>query len=90
MSNDIRKMASYLLPDPGGEVVRGMLDEIDDLRVRVAELEAALQPFTTLADVHDPAESGDEDEPAWNIDCFTHPITVGHLRAVRAALEGKG
>lgn len=43
MSNDRRKLASYLLPDPGGEVVRGMLDEIDALRARVAELEELVQ-----------------------------------------------
>jgi hypothetical protein len=41
-NNDTRRMASYLLPDPGGEVVRAMLDEMDSLRARVAELEAAL------------------------------------------------
>jgi hypothetical protein len=37
-NNDTRRIASYLLPDPGGEVVRAMLDEMDSLRARVAEL----------------------------------------------------
>lgn len=27
-----QRRASYLLPDPGGEVVRGLLDEIERLR----------------------------------------------------------
>ena len=38
--HDKMRNASYLLPDPGGEVVRGLLDEIAALKARIAELEA--------------------------------------------------
>ena len=43
MSDDIRRMESYVLPDPSGEVVIGTPDEMDALRARVAELEALIK-----------------------------------------------
>lgn len=40
--SDHEKMraASYLLPDPGGEVVRGLLDEIADLQASLSQAKA--------------------------------------------------
>lgn len=35
----MKRKCSYLLPDPGGEVVRELLDEIDKLRTRLHDLE---------------------------------------------------
>ena len=46
MKTEIMRDASYLLPDPGGEVVRTLLDEIDRLNGverRLVELQEAVR-----------------------------------------------
>ena len=53
-----------------------------ELRARVAEMEAALEPVAELADRYDP-EEGDDDRRCW-VDEFTP--TLGNLRRARAAL----
>lgn len=50
-----------------------------------AALRTALEPFAKMADSYDPPE-GDDDLPIWD----THDLTIGHLRAARAALPAKG
>jgi len=41
-TRDKMRMASHLLPDPGGEVVRECLDEIDRLHTQIHEAKTAL------------------------------------------------
>ncbi len=42
MKTDIQKIrkCSYLLPDPGGEVVRELCDEVERLRAALADIKA--------------------------------------------------
>jgi hypothetical protein len=55
----------------------------DAARARIAELEAALEPFADLAEKYD----GDvDDQPLWDRDFM--PV-VGDLRAARAAYRGE-
>ena len=40
LTRDNQRTASYLLPAPGGEVVRQLLDEVEAVEARCAKLEA--------------------------------------------------
>lgn len=51
-TNKIRT-CSYLLPDPGGEVVRGLLDEIERLRAEVARLTQVHESMPDAGDCED-------------------------------------
>ena len=63
-------------------IIRVTNDEIELLRARIAELEEALKPFA------DDASSFDGFTDGWEIDPLSN-LTVGDLRAARAAMEGK-
>lgn len=54
------------------------------LRARIASLEAALKPFTAFIELEDK-----DDSDITSINVLVPPVTIGDLRAARAALEGK-
>lgn len=59
--------------------------EITRLRAEVERKDAALRPFSLLADRYDPPE-GDDLHAVW---CQTALPLIGHLRAARAALTAQ-
>jgi len=75
MHAQARRIAGYQ-KDADDYLIR--LDELNALRARIAELEAALKPF---ADVADYTKTWTDTEKA--------PVPVFCLRAARAALEKK-
>lgn len=79
-------METGKLPAETHYACREIAAERDQLRARVAELEAVLQPFAAVAEGYDPPENDDH----LHIWCDEDKPTLGQLRRARAALEGKG
>ena len=43
ITTDVKRTASYLLPEPGGQVVRELLDEIDNLKAALQKYEEVVK-----------------------------------------------
>lgn len=72
-------MSNQLTP----ERIKELRDTIEARNARIAELEAALNPFANEASEYDQGQFEDRDSPYFNT------FNIGQLRTARAALNHK-